>query len=47
VRQRHIQNMASPTGPISVSLVQPTPSITRTDDISSCEAKPQRLRCRE
>jgi hypothetical protein len=47
VRQRRITNDAAPTGPASVSLVQPTPSITRADTISACDAKPQKLHCRE
>jgi len=47
VKQRHIANTASPTAPVTVSLVQPTPSITRSDSISACDPKPSRLRCSE
>ena len=36
-----------PTGPATVELVQPTPSINRDDDISACTPKPGRLSCRE
>ena len=37
----------SPTGPVTVTLRQPTTSIDRTDDIAACTAKPGRLSCRE
>jgi hypothetical protein len=37
----------SPTAPVAVVLIQPTPSIDRADDISVCNAKPGRLSCRE
>jgi hypothetical protein len=47
VTQKHLSSQLNPTGPASVSLVQPTPSITRTDTISTCDTKPGRLSCRE
>ncbi len=37
----------SPTGPVEITLRQPTTSIDRGDDISACVAKPGRLSCRE
>jgi hypothetical protein len=37
----------TPTGPVTVLLIQPTPSIDRDDDISSCTARPGRVTCRE
>jgi hypothetical protein len=37
----------TPTGPATVLLIQPTPTIDRDDDISACTARPGRLSCRE
>ncbi|MFN2426002.1 MAG: hypothetical protein ABR587_06105 [Candidatus Binatia bacterium] len=45
--QRKVASTVTPTAPASLSLVQPTPSITRADDISACDARPARLNCRE
>jgi hypothetical protein len=43
----HVADGDSPVGPVTVVLVQPTPSLDRDDDISACTAKPGRLSCRE
>ncbi|HEY2775004.1 MAG TPA: thrombospondin type 3 repeat-containing protein [Candidatus Binatia bacterium] len=47
VMQNQLTSTATPVGPATVSLVQPTPSITRSDDISACNPTPSGLRCRE
>ncbi len=47
VRLKKHTDTNAPTGPVTVSLRQPTTSIDRSDDISACTAKPGRLRCRE
>jgi hypothetical protein len=47
LKQRGIASTGSPAAPVVVTLVQPTPAISRGDEISSCEAKPGKLSCRE
>lgn len=47
VLQRRVDDMTMPTAPAVVTLVQPTPAVSRTDDIANCVLKPRSLRCRE
>ncbi len=47
VRQKQVAVSGTPSAPAVVTMVQPTSSIERTDDISNCQAKPDSLRCRE
>lgn len=48
IRQRQVAVTDTPSAPATVTMVQPTSSIERTDDISACDAKPpRRLKCRE
>jgi hypothetical protein len=47
VKQKQIATTAIPAGPVTLTLVQPTPSISRGDDIAACVSKSGRLRCRE
>ncbi len=47
VRLKKYAGTDDPTGPVTVTLRQPTTSIDRADNISACTAKPGRLRCRE
>lgn len=44
---KNVADLDSPTAPVTVSLVQPTPAIDRDDDISACTARTGRLSCRE
>lgn len=47
IKQRQVASDQEPTAPVTVVFVQPSASVSRADDISACEARPRKLRCRE
>jgi hypothetical protein len=46
-RKSQINVSDTPTGPVLVTLNQPTPALQRGDDISDCTARPGKVSCRE